>query len=517
MDHLTGLSALADSIHLCAQHLGLFLARALALRATLSEMGHRLLGGLRFRQRLRVDVQGAFPIAELLDQDILRVECVLDTGSRLRAVGDRYHHRRSRVPLLPPVLGGLPPIVPQQIVGVRYQIGKPLLRLRLAVQVILHITVVVDVVEARTVRLRVGNRIVSDYHARRLDQAGLDGVVQAEIADDPSKQILLRALPPRRGERRRGEIVASADAPRAVNPVQTSDPPGGLLDVRLGDSLEIAAGRRAPSVMRLVVDDKQIPRPGHFAQYIADVCLVALRAPLVHAPPPSDLLVRIPIQRVPIPNHDAALIQSVEHRTGDDPKLVVVMLLMRRLQDGQSAPHGEAGRHDEDVLGEARVRRVGGLVQQVPRDDHRHDDSLAGAGRHLGAEAIELAPIAGNYDAHPFRSRRLQQPYQRLHRLQLTEEEPTRIELLRVTPMLQQPLGHASHPGIPRLPPRPDPRANLVDQRNLPEHARIVELPRILRRNHVPRRTTPLPQIEQPRLPQIPPVPRRLLIRRVHY
>ena len=297
MDLLAGLAFLPDRIHLLAEQFGAcFIVR-------------RLLGLIRFLQRLRVDVQGPFRVAELVDQDLLLVESVLDSGGRLGAVGDGYHHWRSRVSFFPPVLGGLPPIVSQQIVGVHYQIGERLLRLRpAAVQVVFHFPVVVDVVEAGAVRLGVGHGVVSDYHARGLDQAGLDGVVQAEIADYPPEQVFFRALPSRRSERRCGEVVAIEDAARSMNPVQTADPLGGLLDLSLGDASEVWAGRRAPCVVRLVVDDEEVPGSRHFAEHIADVCLVALCAALVHAPLPGNLLVRLPIQRVPIPNHDAALV-----------------------------------------------------------------------------------------------------------------------------------------------------------------------------------------------------------------
>ena len=88
------------------------------------------------------------------------------------------------------------------------------MRLGLAVEVVLDLGVVIDVVEARFVVLATFG-IVADDHARRLDQAGLDGVVQAEVADDPAEQRFLAALLAGGSERRGGEVVAGQNAARA--------------------------------------------------------------------------------------------------------------------------------------------------------------------------------------------------------------------------------------------------------------------------------------------------------------
>ena len=47
-------------------------------------------------------------------------------------------------------------------------------------------------------------------------------------------------------------------------------------------------------------------------------------------------------------------------------------------------------------------RGVRYLVEDMPGDDHSHDDGLAGASRHLGAEPRERAAVGRDVDAHPF-------------------------------------------------------------------------------------------------------------------
>ncbi len=56
-------------------------------------------------------------------------------------------------------------------------------------------------------------------------------------------------------------------------------------------------------------------------------------------------------------------------------------------QHAQPVADGDAGRDDQEGVGEARVLRVGELVQRLPGDQHRHDDRLAAAGRHLERDA----------------------------------------------------------------------------------------------------------------------------------
>ena len=47
----------------------------------------------------------------------------------------------------------------------------------------------------------------------------------------------------------------------------------------------------------------------------------------------------------------------------------------------------------EELVAEAAVLRVGRLVERLPGDEHRHEDGLAGTGRHLEGEARQAAVV----------------------------------------------------------------------------------------------------------------------------
>ena len=116
------------------------------------------------------------------------VEGVLDARRGLGAVGDGDHRRRRLEPRGGPSPGGLAPVVSEQVVAVEHQIGKRLPGPGPAVQIVLDLRVVVDVVEAGFPGAGVGQGVVPDDHPRRLDEAGLDGVVQAEVAETPGSR-----------------------------------------------------------------------------------------------------------------------------------------------------------------------------------------------------------------------------------------------------------------------------------------------------------------------------------------
>ena len=433
----------------------------------------------------------------------------------LGAVGDRDHRRRRRRALRRPPPRGLAPVVAEQVVAVEHQVRQRIGRRGLAVEVVLHLRVVVEVVEAGPVALGVRRGVVAHHHARRLDQARLDGVVESEVAHDPVEQRFPGGLPARRHERRRREVVAAQDAARAVDAVQAADPLGGGLDLGFVDAGGAGLLGDAPSVMRLVVDHQQVAGGRGAAEHGADIGFVAERPALVDAAPPRHLFRSVPVERVPVADHDAAAAELVEQRGRDDAELPVVVVGMRRIEHRQAAPDGEAGRDHQDGAGEAAVLRIGGLVEHLPSDDHRHHHGLAGTGRHLGAQPRKGAAVGWDVDAHAVRSRPFVQPDQGLHRLDLAEEEAAGVELLRVGPVPQQPAGHGGSAGIAGLPPRLDARADGVDLRNLHRDARIVERPRVGRSDHVSRRPPPRRQLEPPRRPVVPPVPPRLLVRRV--
>ena len=61
-----------------------------------------------------------------------------------------------------------------------------------------------------------------------------------------------------------------------MNPVQATDPLGGLVEVGLGDTGDLRLGGDTPSVMGLIVDHEQVAGAGDFTEHVADVGLVAL-------------------------------------------------------------------------------------------------------------------------------------------------------------------------------------------------------------------------------------------------
>ena len=151
----------------------------------------------------------------------------------------------------------------------------------------------------------------------------------------------------------------------------------------------------------------------------------------------------------------------------------------------------------------------------MPRYDHRHHDGLAGSGRHLGTEPLQCPAIGRDVDADSFAGRGLGKPDECLDRLELTEKEPTALELLGIGPVFQQSLGDPRHTGIAIGTPCLDPLPNSIDERNLAEHAGIVERGGVSGRHHVSRGPAALLKIEQARRPIIPPMPGRLLVGRI--
>src|SRR5690606_20234788 len=100
---------------------------------------------------------------------------------------------RRGVPLFRPALPRFAPIRTEQRVGILYELGKRFVRLRTAaVEILRNRSVPIDVIELGSERRSIGQRTISDDDARRLDQARLDRIVEAEIRDDPVEQSLLR-------------------------------------------------------------------------------------------------------------------------------------------------------------------------------------------------------------------------------------------------------------------------------------------------------------------------------------
>ena len=330
-------------------------------------------------------MQGARSVAQRINTDLLAVKGVLDPGCGFGAIGDGNHHRRDCNFILLPLLRSLPPVVAEQVIAVGHEVGQRFFRPGPAVQVVFDLRVVIDVVQARLIGLGVRHRVVADHNARGFHQAGLNGVVQTKIADDPAEQPFLGAFLAGWREGRSGKVVAGEDATRRIDAVQAADPFGCLLDVVLGDAPELGLGRHPPGVVGFVVDDQDVTRVRQVAQHVTNIGFVAPGPAFIDAALPGDLLLGLPVERVPVADNDLALAQLVEQRGGNNAKRLVVVLRVGRVEDRQAALDRQPRRDDQDVCGKSGILRMGGLIQDVPGNDHAHDNGLAGAGRHLGA------------------------------------------------------------------------------------------------------------------------------------
>src|SRR6266581_2800913 len=81
-------------------------------------------------------------------------------------------------------------------------------------------------------------RVIADNNTGSLDEAGFDGVVEAEVADDPLEQSFLAAALAGRSEGGGGEIEAAENAASAVNAVEAPNPLGGFFQFLFCDSFE---------------------------------------------------------------------------------------------------------------------------------------------------------------------------------------------------------------------------------------------------------------------------------------
>ena len=114
-------------------------------------------------------------------------------------------------------------------------------------------------------RCGAGHGVVGDGDAGHLDDAGLDGVDEGEVGDDPGEECPLRVAGAAEEERGGGEVVDGLDADLGLDRLQPADPDAGFL-VALPGFLAVLAGqllvdavRFAPvAVVGLVVDDDDL-------------------------------------------------------------------------------------------------------------------------------------------------------------------------------------------------------------------------------------------------------------------
>ena len=173
---------------------------------------------------------------------------------------------------------------------------------------------------------------------------------------------------------------------------------------------------------------------------------------------------------VEVGDDDLGLAQLVHQVGGHDVHCAVVVARVAGQQHPQPVADRDAGRDDQEGVGEAGVLGVGQLVERLPGDQHGHDHGLAAAGGHLAGDA-EQAGVGVLVD----RAEVVLDPGvavllgdlgdvdQRFQGLDLAEEQPAGRG--RVGASIQQPGGGAaSRRGVAALAPELHRAADVVDR-----------------------------------------------------
>ena len=137
-----------------------------------------------------------------------------------------------------------------------------------------------------------------------------------------------------------------------MDTVKTTDPNGSLLlrFLLLLAQLGLVLWILSPCVMSFVVDDKDIAGVGHFAQHLTCICLVALRASLVHAAALGNGFLTVPGQCLPVGDHDLTLMQLVHEAHRDDAELIVIVVVTAGLKNLQATLNRQTRSHDKHIF-----------------------------------------------------------------------------------------------------------------------------------------------------------------------
>jgi len=167
----------------------------------------------------------------------------------------------------------------------------------------------------------------------------------------------------------------------------------------------------------------------------------------------------------------------------DDVEFAVVAVRVGRKQDAQPVADRDAGRDDEEGVGEPPVVGVSPLVEHLPGDQHGHHDRLAAAGRHLARDAEQVGPrLDRPIPEFPFDRlvpvlgllRHFGEEDERFECLDLAEKEPA--ETVFTLPVFQQGAGDGRHVRPTQDAPLLDVPPDLVDeQRFRPLFFNLVE------------------------------------------
>src|SRR5208282_495103 len=270
-----------------------------------------------------------------------------------------------------------------------------------------------------------------------------------------------------------------------------------------------------PGVMRFIVDYDDVLRASHFSKDFAHIGFVAQRAALVHGFPFCDALSGLPVEFVPVHDFDFSLAQAVMQAGRNQPKLRIEVSLVGWFQHLQTILDGQSRSNNENVLREAFVLRITGLIDDLPRDQHGHDNRFPGASRHFRADACEVPAVRRNVDSDTLRGRGLREPDESFHCFDLAEEEPVVFALLRVAPVFQEALRNSRDARITGFAPPLDAGPNLVREWESDEYAGVIEGFRAFRGAHVASGAAARHTGEKPGFAVVLPVFGRLAIRRV--
>ena len=155
------------------------------------------------------------------------------------------------------------------------------------------------------------------------------------------------------------------------------------------------------------------------------------------------------VQGVIVGDDEPRLADPVQEIGRDEAQALVNVLRVGRNQHAEPVADRDARSDHQERVREALRVRPPRLVHRVPRDDHPHQCSLAGPGRHLGGESVQtgvrLSVGIGKLLLEPSR-RDFRQVDERLNRFTLAEEQ--RSGTARLAPMEEETLRLGSHPPL---------------------------------------------------------------------
>ena len=271
----------------------------------------------------------------------------------------------------------------------------------------------VDVVPQAEVDHFLPGGIVVDRDAGHLHDPRLDGVHEREVAHYPGEDEPFVVARPLQVVGRGRQVVDRLDPGLAADVEQAAEPDPGVpvafqlflvrLLVGMLEQLVLVA------VVRLVVEhhDLALARPEgpqhpgrhHVRRLGEGVGQVGPTAPKELSGVgrhPLDLLGVAGQEGVVVDDLDLRLQEGVPQVARDEVPLAVVALLPFGMEDAEAVADGDAGRDDQEALGEASVGRRHDFVDRLPGDEHGHHDGLAGAGRHLQpdpGQAVVVEPV----------------------------------------------------------------------------------------------------------------------------